>query len=144
EAGPGRTRRAEQRRVSLPRENPQPRPRRSRALPRTGRRRPPRKNPTPEDPPHRRGQRRRHERTRAVDGGRAALVLAALPLENGERRSYGRAYALMSAPAVEKCVKETRYSLPLTMYGVIRGTVGTGAPLTSTGICHIRAPFDVS
>src|SRR5579884_1610218 len=47
----------------------------------------------------------------------------------------------MSAPAVEKCVNETMYSLPLTMYGVIRGTVGIACPLTRTGTCQARVPL---
>src|SRR5579885_2835657 len=46
----------------------------------------------------------------------------------------------MSGPAVEKCENETMYSLPLTMYGVILGMIGTGWPLTSTGTCQSRLP----
>ena len=53
---------------------------------------------------------------------------------------YGNAYALMSGPAVEKCVIETTYSLPPTAYTESRGTTGTTLPFTSTGICQTRLP----
>src|SRR4029077_13333073 len=57
---------------------------------------------------------------------------------------YGSAYALMSAPAVEKCVNETRYSFPPTEESVIRGTVATAWPFTKTGNCQSWAPVFVS
>src|SRR5579862_1934310 len=36
------------------------------------------------------------------------------------------------------------YSFPFTLYGVIRGTVATAWPLTSTGICQSRLPVPAS